>query len=311
MQSLISLTLVFLFSIACSSTQAARIWTSAKGGYKIDAEAIAFNDQTVVLKRKSGKLVAVEVNELSDADRDYLKSKDLSATLNASIEKMQTWTSNSGVKIRGRVLAFGRKDYELTRQRGTLSVNGKLFSRFDPLHQQLLLKVLSALESKTFTTEPELNAWVKETLAGTSKSYTLEGVLMELESGDQIPVPFFLFADEDLRVLEPGWEAWSKANDDETTRERESLMMQAEAREYQQQRESEGYQRQQIEMLKLQMLAARTGLTSIWEVGLDPPPGVYGRRTSVMVTARNSQLASEMVQRQYPGYRIFGIRKAN
>ena len=306
----IALLIVWATVFQVASASAARLWTSAKGGFTLEADAIAFNETTAILKRKNGKLVAVKIAELSEADQEYVRSKEVGEQLSQSVEKMQTWTSKNGVKIRGRVLAYGRKDLTILRQRAKPVINDKPFEKYDPLHQKLILRIVSELEGQSFTTASELGTWVK-TLGGETKAYPLEGVLMELESGDQIAVPFFLFGDKELRVLEPGWEAWSKANDDEEARKQESLMMQTEAMQYQQQSQQQAYQKQQIELLKLNLLATRTGLTSIWEVGLQPPPGVYGRRMSVMVTARNSDLAANMALAQHPGYQVFGVRKAS
>lgn len=300
--------LMFVGILLASPTTAshARTWTSATGDYSLEAEAIAFNDHTVILKRERGKLVAVELAELSEPDQKYVKSKELADGLSQSIDKLQTWTSKDGVKIRGRVLGYGRKDLVVGRRLGKVVANGEPFDKIDMLHQRLLLKILSELEGHAFTTEHELTQWATK-LGAESKNYPLEGVLMELESGDQLPIPFFLFGEKELKVLQPGWEAWTKSNDDKASRQRESLMMQTEARQYQQQQA----QRQQIEILKLNMLAARTGLTSIWEVGLEPAPGVYGRRITVLVTARDSNQASQIAMQQYPGSRVFGIRRAS
>lgn len=291
----------------------ARTWTSANGGFQIDADAIAFDDSSVILKRESGKLVAVSLAELSKADQDFVRSKEFGDELTGSIEAMQTWTSKDGLKIRGRVLAFGRKDLVLTRQRGKVMINETPFPKLDPLHQKLALKIIGELEGQSFDSEASLTAWVRS-LDGQPKSYTLEGVLMQLESGDQIPVPFFLFSPAGREVLQPGWQAWSRANEDDLARQRESLLMQTEAAEYQRQTalmQQQAVQSQQIEILKLNLLAASTGVTSIWEVGLMPGPGVFGRPTTLMVTAPNSAVATQLAMQQAPGYQLIGVRRAS
>lgn len=290
---------------ACGSVDG-RTWTSATGGYQIDADVIALNDSTVILKKDSGDLVAVDVTELSDDDREYVKSKEVGDALNESISEMQTWTSDDGIRIRARVLAFGRKDATIARVRGKVVVNGQAFAKTDPLQQRVILKVMSRLEGRPFNDEDQLTTWAKG-LGGEAKVYPLEGVLMELESGDELAVPFFLFGSEERKILEPGWQAWVAAEKDERAQQRESLMMQQEAIAYQR----DQTQRQQIEVLKLNLLAAATGATSIWEVGLTPGPGVYGRPTSVMVTARDSLTATQQAMQNYPGYRLIGVRKAS
>ena len=45
-----------------------REWVSANGIYKLKAEVVAFSDETVVLKKEDGKLVAVELSALCEKD---------------------------------------------------------------------------------------------------------------------------------------------------------------------------------------------------------------------------------------------------
>lgn len=292
--------------VLVGSTANARAWTDATGSYKVEADAIAFNDEMVILKKESGDLVAIELAELSDDDQRYIKSDDFGDTIKKSVDQMQTWTSPDGLKIRGRVLEYGQNDLGISRVRGKVVVNGEPFDQIDPLHQRLVLKILSKLEGRPIRDAAELTTWAKG-LGGETKTYPLEGVLMELESGDRIAVPFFLFDSQDRKFLEPGWQSWLAAKQDVESQKRESFMMQSEAMAYQQ----EKAERRQIEYLKLNLLAARTGLTSIWEVGLVPGPGVYGRNTTTVVTARDSEIASQIALQQYPSYRIGFVRRLN
>jgi hypothetical protein len=51
---------------------AARVWTDATGQYTIEADLIAFNDNTVVLQRKGDQeLGAISMDKLSEADREF------------------------------------------------------------------------------------------------------------------------------------------------------------------------------------------------------------------------------------------------
>ncbi len=128
---------------------------------------------------------------------------------------------------------------------------------------------------------------------------------MELESGDQIAVPFFMFDPKELEVLEPGWELWLERNESDQAREQEDFLMRAQAMAYQRDRQAT----QQIEMVKLGLLAAATGVVDIWEVGLTPGPNTYGRPMTVMVPAQNSQQAVQMAVGQYPGSQVIGVRR--
>jgi hypothetical protein len=279
-----------------------REWSNSNGQFKLEAEAVAFNDTTVVLKRPTGRLVAVELKELSEADQAFIKSKQTIKDAQPSPNQVQTWTAKDGMKVRGRVLAYGKKQLSVQRQLGKVFINDQPFSRIDQLHQKLILKTISQLENVNLEDQRQLESWARK-LGPNVKTYPLEGVLMELESGDIIGVPFFLFDPKELSILEPGWKYWLTQSEDEEARNREDLIVQSTAMQYQRDRQNQ----QQIEILKLNMLARATGLITVWEVMLEPAGGM-GRRTSVMVQADNSALATEMVLQKYPGYNVVGVR---
>ncbi len=219
---------------------------------------------------------------------------------------MQTWTGKEGLKIRGRIVAFGKRDLKVQRKLGVVHINDNKFSAIDTLHQKVLLKIISHLEKITLEDEKQLETWAKS-IGGEPKVYPLEGVLMQLESGDEIGVPFFLFSSQDLEVLQPGWALWQERDASEKAREQESFLMKSAAMAYQRDRS----QQQQVEMVKLEMLAVATGVVSIWQVGLAPRPGVYARPMTVMVPAANSGIASELALQKYPGFTIVGVRRAS
>lgn len=310
LRSLFLLVALMATTSAVSANQ--RTWTSANGAYKLDGEMIGFNETTVILKRRgSGRLAAIELKELSDEDQAFVKKRsdaDSDQRSGGDLE-MHTWTSRDGLKIRAKILSYGKKTYVLERKLGAVTIDGKAFSTFDPLHQRVILRVLSTIENTPMENEADLKKFAAS-LAGKPKSYPLEGVLIELESGDQIAVPFFMFSEKDLEVLQAGWENWKQYNEDEDARAREDLMMRYEAANYQQSM-AQQQQRQQMELLKFNMAAVRTGLTHVWEVQIRPNPGVYGRPTSVMVTARDSLTATQMVLPNYPGYSTIGVRKVS
>ncbi len=299
-------TFALLMGLCLSSIASARVWTSKDGSFQIEAEEIAFNETTVVLKRPSGQLVAIELAQLAAADNEYIKSQEVKDAAKKSADEMQTWTGVDGVKVRGKVLAFGRQDLKVQRKLGKVNIDDKKFSTIDPLHQLLLLKILSNLEKTKFENEAQLETWAKG-LGAAPKVYTLEGVLMELESGDKISVPFFLFSAEDLEILKPGWDSWLQSKESQEAQERESLLVRSAAMAYQRDRAAT----QQIEMMKLDMLAAATGIIAIWQVGLIPNQGVVGRPMSVLVPAQNSEFAATLALQNYPGYTVLGVRRAS
>lgn len=283
-----------------------REWQSANGHYQLKADLISFNDELAVLKKSDGAMVAVELKELSEDDRKYLESKESKTSQKKSADEMQTWTGVDGMKVRGRVIAFGRKELTIVRKSGKVYVNDKLFSELDELHQRLIMKILTKLENTTIDDEEKLIAWAKKQ-RGAPKTYTLEGVMMALESGDEIGAPFFLFSKSDLEILRPGWQRWLESEKDPSSRAEESFLVRSAAMAYQQDRAA----KKQIEMLKLNLLGAATGVVDIWEVGLRPGPRTYGRPTSVLVSAQNSNQATQIALRQHPGYVLYGVRKAS
>ncbi|MDX1925655.1 MAG: SHD1 domain-containing protein [Pirellulaceae bacterium] len=305
-RSVLSCTLMLLALQLFSNVAVGRVWSSANGAFEIEGEEISFNETLVVLKRPNGELVALELKELSSKDQEYVRSKQLQEKEKVAAEEMQTWTAKDGMKVRGKVVAYGRKEMVVQRKLGHVHVNDKKFSTIDALHQKLVLRILSVVENTKLEDEKQLEEWAKK-LGGNPKTYPLEGVLMQLESGDEIGVPFFLFAREELGILQPGWELWKEQAESEEMRNRESFLLRSAAMAYQKDRAA----KQQIEMVKLEMLAVSTGVTSVWQVGLAPGPGVYGRPFAVMVTAQNSEVASQMALQRYPGYELVGVRKAS
>ncbi len=162
-----------------------RVWTSKTGHYKVEAEVIAFNDHLVVLKKESGELIAVELNQLSEADQKFVASQETKDAAKKHLDAMQTWTGKDGLKMNGRVVAFGKRDLKVQRKLGTVHINDRKFSAIDPLHQKLVLKIISHLEKTKLEDEKQLESWAKS-IGGEPKVYPLEGVLMQLESGDEI-----------------------------------------------------------------------------------------------------------------------------
>lgn len=304
-------TLALMISAIVLTTPAAgRTWKSANGKYSFEGDAVAFNDSTVIIKRaRAERLVVVEVADLSSEDQAFVaeKRQEMAETESTSEDGWQTWTSSKGWQIRGKVLAFGRRDLVIERTRGVVTINGKAFSALDALHQKLLLAVLTKLENKEFENATDLSRWVM-TLGGQPKSYTLEGVLMQLEGGETLPIPFFLFSENDLKALQPGWEAWKASADDEAKQAQQDFLVRQEAMYYQQAREREA-RHEQMEVLKLNLLGAATGLTQIWEVALIPGPGVWGRPTTVIVSARDSLTATRIALQHHPGYVAGPVRK--
>src|SRR5689334_16661915 len=95
--------LLVLFSADCAT---ARIWTDSTGKYTVDADLIAYDDKSVVLERPDHQLGQLRVDQLSQADREYLKSKEASEAAKKISGASQTWTLRNGIKIVGNVVGY-------------------------------------------------------------------------------------------------------------------------------------------------------------------------------------------------------------
>jgi hypothetical protein len=281
-----------------------RMWTDSTGNYKVEASLIAYNETTVVLKKESSRLVAVPIDKLSKDDRTYLETKEAVESTRQAAGRTQAWTMASGLKVIGRVVDYGRKEVTIQERFGSIYVNDRLFENLPEVYQKTVCKIVSHFENVTIPETRELKAWVRK-LRGEPRTYTCDGVLLELENGDHYSVPFFLFSEEDQKLLRPGWDRWLAADKDRAKKEHESFLLRSQAQAYQQDQTAN----RQIAMMQLQMQAYQAGLFALWEVELFPGPGVRGAPLWVVVPGRDSRAAAMEAVRQNPGYVAGAVAK--
>ena len=299
-----SLVLLTMFGM-CSRTYA-RQWTDVTGQYTIEADLIAFSDDAVIIQRADKELGTLPIDKLSEADREYLKSKGAAEAHSDRIDKMQTWTSRSGLKFSGRIVDYARRQVTLQRRRGKTYVNNVVFENLPKIYQEMLPKIVSFFETTEVSDKASLEQWVRN-LRGQPRTYDLEGVILEIENGDEYGVPFFLFSMKDQEILKPGWETWLKDHDDYEKREDRAFELQALSSAYHQDKQID----RQIAIMNLQTQAIQAGLTSAWEVTLYPRPGNPYPPRWVVTTGRNSLEATNAALQQYPGYVSGPVRKVS
>lgn len=295
----------FLFLISALPSFA-RTWSDSTGKYKIDADLIGFNDKTAILQREDKQLGAIAIEKLSQADQEYLKSKEAEERANEVAGKKQIWTLRDGTKVPARVVDYARRDITVQRRRGKIYANDRQFENLPEIYQRMLPKVVAHFERINNPDKRGLEAWLVRQ-KGQPRTFTVEGVFMELENGDEYGVPFFFFSDEDLNVLKPGWDEWLAAHQDEhyDRQADQALMVQSLAAARQQDREVQ----RQIAMMQLNLQAVQAGLTSLWEVTLYPARGNAGPPLWVVQPGRNSQQAAAAALSQNPGYVAGPVRK--
>lgn len=284
-------------SLGTTTTAAwGRTWTDSTGNYEVAAELVAFNENQVVLKRTDDHLLVVPIDRLSQADRDYLQSKEGDAARKAA-DVVQTWTMTSGMSVVGKVVDYARRDVTIQRRRGKIYVNDRLLDNMPELYQKALPRIVAHFEQIDLPDRAAFEAWVL-TLRGQPRTFTFEGVVLELENGDEYTVPFFFFAEESRKTLQAGWDRWLAAEKDRVKQEQEAFLLQSQAQAYQQDRKAD----REIAMMQLQLQAYQAGLFDLWEVRLVPQRGAAGPPLWVVVPARDSRSAVAQALQLNPGY---------
>lgn len=294
-----------IVAFVVSSVANARMWTDSTGKYKIDADLVAFNDKIVILQRADHDLAQVPIEKLSQADRAYLTTKEAADTVNKFSAAKQTWTLRDGLKIVGRVVGYAHKNMIVDRRRGKIYVNDRLFDNLPKIYQVMIPKIIAHFEHLVHDDRQALEDWLVAQ-KGQPRTFLVDGVLFELENGDEYVVPFFFFSDQDLNLLKPGWNQWLAANTQQQYEEQnnQSFLLQslAAARQRDQQIQHQIAQMQINQSVLL-------GGTSLWEVSLYPARGNSGPPQWVSVPGINSAEAVRNALAQYPGYVAGPVRK--
>jgi hypothetical protein len=293
----------FVLVLACAATSFAeeRDWTDSTGMYKTKADLIAFNDEFVVLKRDGKQLISIPLDKLSEDDRKFLTKLE-EEKANAKKE-LQTWTLRTGTKLMGTVVDYARRDITIQRRRGRIYVNDRVFENLPEIYQKMVPLIVAHFEEIPMERPADFQNWVMRQ-RGEARTFTCEGVIMELESGDEYGVPFFFFSDEDLAVLKPGWEAWAAAHQDPEKQDDASFHVEAQAEAYNRDREFN----QQIALMQLNLQAVQAGITSMWEVQMFPV-NVPAQPMIVVAMGRDSRQATENALQQNPGFRAGAVRR--
>ena len=282
----------------------AREWNDASGTYQIEADLIGFDDKNVVLQREDKELGVLKIAELSEDDRKYLKSAEAEEINNKNIKSTQTWTTKSGLKLVGRAVDYTRGDVTVQRRRGRMYVSGRRFDNLPELYQKLLPKFIEHFDEIEIPDQRAMRNWLLS-LRGRPRTFRLEGVLLEIESGDEYAIPFFVFTEQDRKLLKAGWANWLAHQNDYDQREDYAFRLQALAAAYSQNQEID----RQIALMDLNLQAIQAGLTSAWEVTLHPAPGNPHPPRWVVMPGRNSAQATAAALQKNPGFVAGPVRR--
>jgi hypothetical protein len=306
-----------LLSVVCATLSTcvcpainARDWSDSTGTYKFEGDLIAASEDTVVVRRKKGDLQAYQIEQLSEDDKAFVKSYLADSSGETDPKEMHTWTGREGFRFRGRVVGYGTRTIVVAHDRGTTTIDKKTMDKLDEIYQLMLPKVIAEYDDESVKTKEDMQKWGRR-LRGKDKSFTLDGVRMELANGETIAVPLFLFSPDERKLLEQGWETWKSQETEDTAKRREEFLTVAAAAEYQRAMRAEQQAQTQIQLMQLELLKANSGLTQIWEVQMLPRPGVPARATSVVISAQNSLTARMIAEQQYPAFASAAVRQLN
>jgi hypothetical protein len=311
----LSVPLVLAVAVNASEPAGARVWTDSTGRYTVEADLIAFNDEMVVLQREDHELGAVPIEKLSEADQEFLATKEAQAQSAKVTGATQTWTLHGGTKLLGRLVGYARRDLTLQRRRGNIYVNDRRFENLPEIYQLMLPKIVAYFEDINEPDKAGLEAWLVRQ-KGLPRSFTIDGVTLEMENGDEYVVPFFLFSQADLKLLAPGWNAWLAAHGGEKYDEQNQQAFLLQSLAAARQRDQQVQRR--IALMQLNELAQQTtleavqaGVTSVWEVTLYPGARIAGPPRWVVVIGRDSLDARNQAMSQHPGYIAGPIRRVS
>lgn len=295
-------------SVGVAAVAQGRVWTEATGQYTLEAELVAFDGKTVVLQRADHELVAIPVEKLSTEDRQYLESGDAGRALAEAEKGLQTWTLADGTQVTGRLVDYTQRDVTLQRRRGRIYVNDRPLDNLPEFYQQLLPKIVAKLEGLRRDDRRGLESWLVRQ-RGQARTFRLEGVLLEMENGDEYGVPFFMFSEEDQRLFRARWNEWLKAHREEDYRSLEdhAFLLRSLAAA----RHRDKMVQREIALMHLNLQAVEAGVTSLWEVTLYPAAGQPGPPLWVVVPARDSRQATATALKQHPGYVAGPIRRVS
>lgn len=297
---------LMLIAAGLSPAVVAREWTDSTGRYTLEANLVAFNERMVILQRADHELGAIPLEKLSDSDREYLKSLPADAPARKSDDDLQAWTLRDGTKVVGRIVDYADRDVTLQRRRGRIYVNDRVLDNLPEFYQQLLPIVVAHFENLQRSDRRALESWMVRQ-RGQARTFHVEGVVLESENGDEFLLPFFVFSDEDQKALKPGWHEWQMFhnNDDWGAQEDAAFLLQSLAAA----RHRDAQVQREIAMMRLNLQAVQTGLTSLWEVTLHPASGQHGRSQWVVVPGRDSRQATSNALQQFPGYVAGPVRR--
>lgn len=298
------LSILFCSTLAVAVAQA-RTWTDASGELAIEADLFGFDEEHVVLQRADNELGVLKIDQLSEEDREYLNSEDARKIHSKNFNPAQTWTTNGGHQLVGRIVDFADVDVTVQRRRGRTYVNDRRLANLPEFYRPILAEVIEHFEGVEVPNERAMQNWLRS-LRGEARTFQLDGVVLEVENGDEYVIPFFSFSADDRKLLMEGWSDWL-AHKHAASRYERAFRLEALAAAHVRNQEI----KREIALIDLNLQAIAAGLTSAWEVTLYPQRGNPSPPMWVVMLGRNSAQATEAALQRHPGFVAGPVRRVS
>gem|GEM_PF-2082389 len=220
------------------------------------------------------------------------------------------WLLIDGQRIGGNFLGFDLKPLSIKRALSEVYVGGVLFSQLDPVYQHILPMVIAHLEKAKIEDVRDIEKWLAKSGPG-PWTYKIESVMIETPRRGSVAIPTFLLEKSVFDSISVPLRRWREALSTEVGEEernsyfdRERFMTQASMAA----RVADSSVEQQARYMRLELLAAASGATDLWNVSLIPTSG-YGYPYHVLVPGQNSEEARVVALKRYPNYTLGGIAK--
>lgn len=189
-----------------------RLWSDVSGEYSARAALVDEDDQTVILKKTSGRLIAVTKSELSRADRDFLQTDEAKRMIakHAPEPNEHLWNLKDGATLCGRVTRYGCHEMFMRHDHGVIYVDGRDLLSYPEAYQTTVREIVEYFAQEKILDNQALVTWMARQ-HGESWRFLCEGVRIAWDNGEDYAVPFFLFSKENEAFLRPGYEKWLDA----------------------------------------------------------------------------------------------------
>ena len=298
--------LIALDLVVLSDQDRAFIRTEMAKLAKVTGDAVALTPIPVLPetneKKANGKLPDVNATDLPLSEQ--------SSVVERTAATAGGWRLIDGQRILGEFMGFDLKPLVIKRALSEVYVGGVLFTQLDPLYKHILPMTIAHLENAKIDDVKDIENWLKKSGPG-PWVYKIEAVLIETPARGTVSIPTFLLDKRTAESIAIPLRRWREALSSEVAEEDRNLYYDRErflTRAALNAQLVDDRVEQQAQYMRLELLAAASGATDLWNISLLPQVG-YGHPYNVIVPGQNSQQAEAIATQRFPGYTVGGVAK--